>query len=200
MTDECEHAARRVYDGNLASSLRRIFLKHRLLWTGVGGQFRPDDVDQGRATTIRAFDDALTIHSFGWPSVDAYYAGSGSCLSVPHLTIPTLCVQVSGLSCQSWTHSHHQCGAIRIGAPEGCMCHNMCMQLSGMGMGVRGPASTQGHAHRGCAAVPCVVHRALLGGGLRAPALEPVALQESPLLPTPASLWIAPHARASLAP
>lgn len=37
------------------------------------GKVRPWDVPT--AKTIRDFDDALTIHSFGWNSVDEYYAG-----------------------------------------------------------------------------------------------------------------------------
>ncbi|KAG2432353.1 hypothetical protein HYH02_012927 [Chlamydomonas schloesseri] len=83
----------RIYDLNLATSLRNIFMKHELLWTGMPPPFRPDDVAAGRCPTIRDFDDAITIHSFGWPSVDAYYAGSSSALSVPHLPVPTLCIQ-----------------------------------------------------------------------------------------------------------
>jgi hypothetical protein len=35
-----------------------------------------------------------SIHSFGWKSVDQYYAGSSSSLSVPRLAVPTLCLQV----------------------------------------------------------------------------------------------------------
>jgi predicted alpha/beta-fold hydrolase len=46
-----------------------------------------------RCRTIREFDAAITIHSFGWPDVDAYYAGSGSCLSIPNVTVPLLCIQ-----------------------------------------------------------------------------------------------------------
>ena len=30
----------------------------------------------------------------GWPDVDAYYQGSGSCWMVPEVTIPLLCIQV----------------------------------------------------------------------------------------------------------
>lgn len=32
----------------------------------------------------------------GWPSVDAYYEGSSSSLSLPHIRLPLLCVQVRG--------------------------------------------------------------------------------------------------------
>ncbi|KXZ45822.1 hypothetical protein GPECTOR_50g616 [Gonium pectorale] len=69
----------RIYDLNLARALQRIFAKHALLWTGMPPPFRPDDVP--RVNTIREFDDAITIHSFGWPSVDEYYKGSSSSLS-----------------------------------------------------------------------------------------------------------------------
>ena len=82
----------RIYDTNLAQSLKRIFAKHALLWAHVGPPFRPADVPTCR--TIREFDDYVTIHSFGWKSVEDYYAGSSSSLSIPHVAIPLLCIQV----------------------------------------------------------------------------------------------------------
>ncbi|KAG2502252.1 hypothetical protein HYH03_000738 [Edaphochlamys debaryana] len=94
LTISNEHLTRgfnRIYDLNLARSLARIFAKHAALWTGMPPPFRPDDV--AACATIRQFDDAITIHSFGWRSVDEYYAGSSSALAVPKLTIPTLCIQ-----------------------------------------------------------------------------------------------------------
>ncbi|GIL85488.1 hypothetical protein Vretifemale_14002 [Volvox reticuliferus] len=81
----------RIYDLNLARSLQRIFAKHALLWTGMPPPFRPDEVPL--ASTIREFDDCITIHSFGWRTVDEYYRGSSSSLSVPRIAIPTLCIQ-----------------------------------------------------------------------------------------------------------
>ncbi|GIL67640.1 hypothetical protein Vafri_20979 [Volvox africanus] len=81
----------RIYDLNLARSLQRIFTKHALLWRGMPPPFRPEDVPL--ASTIREFDDCITIHSFGWRTVDEYYRGSSSSLSVPHIAIPTLCIQ-----------------------------------------------------------------------------------------------------------
>ncbi|GFR42363.1 hypothetical protein Agub_g3059 [Astrephomene gubernaculifera] len=81
----------RLYDLNLAHSLQRIFRKHAPLWAAAPPPFRPAAVPD--CHTIRAFDQAITIHSFGWPSVDDYYAGSSSCHSVPHVTVPTLCIQ-----------------------------------------------------------------------------------------------------------
>ena len=46
-----------------------------------------------RARTIRDFDDAITRISFGWDSVDNYYAGSSSSLSIPNVKIPCLVIQ-----------------------------------------------------------------------------------------------------------
>ena len=46
------------------------------------------------AKTIRDFDEAITAVAFNWPSVDAYYAGSSSSLSIPDVAIPLLVVQV----------------------------------------------------------------------------------------------------------
>lgn len=65
-----------VYDHNLARGLRTIFKRHETLFEGIGGEYQPDLAANCR--TIRDFDDAITRVSFGWPSVDAYYAGSGS--------------------------------------------------------------------------------------------------------------------------
>ena len=51
-------------------------MRHAHLFDGIGGEFQPELAAKCR--TIRDFDDAITRVSFGWPSVDAYYAGSGS--------------------------------------------------------------------------------------------------------------------------
>lgn len=53
---------------------------------------RPDLVPGCK--TVKDFDEHITRHSFGWPSVEAYYAGSSSSLSVPVIKVPTLCIQV----------------------------------------------------------------------------------------------------------
>jgi predicted alpha/beta-fold hydrolase len=82
----------RVYDVNLANSLRRIYARHEHLFQGLGGEYNPTLA--ANCKTIREFDDAITRVSFGWPSVDAYYAGSGSAASVPNVAIPLLCIQV----------------------------------------------------------------------------------------------------------
>eukprot|EP00195_Chlamydomonas_chlamydogama_P007473 CAMPEP_0202906248 /NCGR_PEP_ID=MMETSP1392-20130828/37919_1 /ASSEMBLY_ACC=CAM_ASM_000868 /TAXON_ID=225041 /ORGANISM="Chlamydomonas chlamydogama, Strain SAG 11-48b" /LENGTH=633 /DNA_ID=CAMNT_0049594653 /DNA_START=364 /DNA_END=2265 /DNA_ORIENTATION=- len=86
-----EKGFNKIYDWNLASSLKNIFAKHDKVWRGAKGGVRPEEVPNIK--TIREFDDAITIHSFGWQSVDQYYAQSSSSLSVPHVTIPLLCIQ-----------------------------------------------------------------------------------------------------------
>ena len=53
-----------------------------------------------RAGTIRQFDEAITRVSFGWPSVDAYYAGSSSAARVPGIRVPYLAVQVGEGGCR----------------------------------------------------------------------------------------------------
>ncbi|KAK9809973.1 hypothetical protein WJX72_002837 [[Myrmecia] bisecta] len=83
----------RIYDHNLANSLRAIYAKHAHLFEGLEGEYQPQLA--ARCRTIREFDDALTRCSFGWPSVDAYYAGSSSSLSIPHVKIPLLCIQAA---------------------------------------------------------------------------------------------------------
>ncbi|KAI8471311.1 MAG: Alpha/Beta hydrolase protein [Monoraphidium minutum] len=83
----------KIYDWNLAASLRRIFAGHTELWRGAAPPLRPDLVPA--AKTIREFDEAVTIHSFGWPSVDDYYAGSSSALRIPRVAIPLLCIQAA---------------------------------------------------------------------------------------------------------
>lgn len=63
----------RLYANRLGTALGRNFAKHRHLFDGLAGGF---DLERAAAAaTIREFDDALTIHSFGWPSVDDYYNG-----------------------------------------------------------------------------------------------------------------------------
>ena len=86
-----QHGFNQVYDRNLANGLAAILAKHKLLWAGKGGKFRPDIAL--RCKTIAEFDEAITIHSFGWPSVAEYYEGSSSSLSIPSVRIPLLCIQ-----------------------------------------------------------------------------------------------------------
>ena len=65
----------RVYDRNLANGLRKIYKNHEHLFEGLQdkGAYQLDLA--ANCKTIRDFDDAITRVSFGWPSVDAYYAG-----------------------------------------------------------------------------------------------------------------------------
>lgn len=84
----------RLYDFNLAKSLRRIYKNHHHLFveaTARGIKYDPDRALN--AKTIRDFDDAITRISFGWDSVDQYYAQSSSSLSVPSVKVPLLVVQ-----------------------------------------------------------------------------------------------------------
>lgn len=58
-----EHGFNRIYDWNLAKSLRRILAKHAAVFATATGKV--DAARAAEAKTIREFDDALTIHSFG---------------------------------------------------------------------------------------------------------------------------------------
>ncbi|EIE22712.1 AB-hydrolase YheT [Coccomyxa subellipsoidea C-169] len=92
MCDDNFHVGfNRIYDRNLAASLCNIYKRHEHLFEGIGGDYQLDLA--ANCKTIRDFDDAITRVSFGWPSVDAYYAGSSSSLSVPNVAIPLLCIQ-----------------------------------------------------------------------------------------------------------
>ncbi|XP_050268866.1 embryogenesis-associated protein EMB8-like [Quercus robur] len=81
------------YDKALASSLRKIFKKHALLFEDMGGEFNIQLA--ANAKYVRYFDDALTRVSFGFKSVDDYYSNSNSSDSVKHVGIPLLCIQAA---------------------------------------------------------------------------------------------------------
>ncbi|KAL4433399.1 hypothetical protein ABPG77_010252 [Micractinium sp. CCAP 211/92] len=86
----------KIYDWNLARSLNSIYKQHHHLFEKEAAtpQGRPYRADLAlNAKTIRDFDDAITRVAFGWPSVDAYYAGSSSSLSIPDVRIPLLIIQ-----------------------------------------------------------------------------------------------------------
>jgi hypothetical protein len=53
----------KIYNWNLASSLKKIFLKHQPLWRTYQGPGQPERVPH--VNTIREFDEAITVHSFG---------------------------------------------------------------------------------------------------------------------------------------
>ena len=106
-----ERGFNRVYDFNLARSLRTIFAEHAHLWEeekeeSKGGEGEKEkekkkgtldplfDPERAKAAkTIRDFDDAITRVSFGWPSVDRYYSGSSSAKRVAGVRVPLLCLQ-----------------------------------------------------------------------------------------------------------
>ena len=53
------------------------------------------DVDRAvNCTDIRAFDDAITRISFGFDTVDDYYATCSSANKIHRVCIPLLCIQV----------------------------------------------------------------------------------------------------------
>ncbi|WIA19026.1 hypothetical protein OEZ85_003687 [Tetradesmus obliquus] len=81
----------KIYNWNLAAGLKRIFAKHHLVWRGHSGPAQPQLVPT--CTTIREFDEAITVHSFNWEDVDAYYAGSSSAKRIPAVRLPLLCIQ-----------------------------------------------------------------------------------------------------------
>lgn len=83
----------RFYSRRLAQSLSTIFKRHLPLFLARGGELDP--VMACNCTTIRQFDEAVTRVVFGWPSVDAYYAGSSSADSLKHISLPLLCIQAA---------------------------------------------------------------------------------------------------------
>jgi len=74
MSDKNFHVGfNRIYDVSLALSLRRLFKQHSANFQGLGGEWKPEQA--ATCWSVRQFDDAITRVCFGWPSVDAYYAG-----------------------------------------------------------------------------------------------------------------------------
>jgi predicted alpha/beta-fold hydrolase len=65
LTIRCRHLQgfNKIYNWNLAAGLKRIFAKHQLVWRGHPGPAQPHLVPA--CTTIREFDEAITVHSFG---------------------------------------------------------------------------------------------------------------------------------------
>lgn len=61
--DSCRAGFNTIYDKNLSDGLKKIFAKHQLVWNGAKSPARPDLVLPSK--TIRAFDDAITRHTFG---------------------------------------------------------------------------------------------------------------------------------------
>ena len=85
-----EHGMGRVYSRSMGNGMRRLFTPHAALFRGSA---RFDTDMAAAATSVRDFDEAITRRSFGFPSVDAYYAASGSALRIGAVGVPLLCVQ-----------------------------------------------------------------------------------------------------------
>eukprot|EP01025_Chloroclados_australasicus_P011095 TRINITY_DN14807_c0_g1_i1.p1 TRINITY_DN14807_c0_g1~~TRINITY_DN14807_c0_g1_i1.p1 ORF type:complete len:455 (-),score=59.69 TRINITY_DN14807_c0_g1_i1:247-1476(-) len=82
----------RIYDQRLGTGLAKILKQHVEVLRNRDGL----DLEMAlNAKTVRDFDEAVTRRVFGWKSVDAYYAGSGSCDRIQNVRIPLLCVQAA---------------------------------------------------------------------------------------------------------
>ena len=101
----------RVYDKNLANGLRRIYKSHEHLFEALEDKGNYQLELAANSKTIRDFDDAITRVSFGWPSVDAYYAGEAFRQS---LSISTPVAACFADGCASCSKSGTQCGAKSI--------------------------------------------------------------------------------------
>eukprot|EP00741_Cyanophora_paradoxa_P014799 tig00020824_g14276.t1 len=85
---------RHVYDPQLTSAMRRMFLKNRALFE----QSREPSYDVPRALkskTIAEWDAAITVPCFGWRDAAHYYAEASSKLSLPRVAVPLLCVNAA---------------------------------------------------------------------------------------------------------
>lgn len=82
----------RVYNMEMVREMVELVARNKEVFN-----HRPniDVVTTLESRTIREFDDALTTLSFGWDSVDQYYAASSSADAIPGIKIPTLCVQAA---------------------------------------------------------------------------------------------------------
>jgi predicted alpha/beta-fold hydrolase len=87
-----ERGMGRVYSRSMGKGLRKIFTPHAHLFDAS----TPVDAAAAlRCSTVRGFDDAVTRRSFGFASVDDYYAQSGSASKLPRVRIPLLCLQAA---------------------------------------------------------------------------------------------------------
>jgi len=73
-----------IVHGSELKGCKRCCFKHSNLCV-LQGKFKPAVARVAR--TIREFDDAITIHSFGWESTDQYYASSSSAKAVPQVFV-----------------------------------------------------------------------------------------------------------------
>lgn len=62
-----------IYDINLTNRMRHIVCKHEMVWRSWHGPGREKVAERvKRVKSIREFDEAVTIHSFGeWDAVTA---------------------------------------------------------------------------------------------------------------------------------
>ncbi|RMZ52610.1 hypothetical protein APUTEX25_000729, partial [Auxenochlorella protothecoides] len=84
-----------LYNWNLGKSLRRIYLRHAPLFeaAAAAGEVAYKTDQAASASTISAFDDAITTVTYGYASVDDYYAAASSDRDVGAVCVPTLFVQ-----------------------------------------------------------------------------------------------------------
>eukprot|EP00741_Cyanophora_paradoxa_P005159 tig00000863_g5001.t1 len=82
---------RLLYDPKLASGMRAMFQPHASLFESCPR--RSYDVRGAlKARTVREWDEAITVRSFGWRDTAHYYAASSSKLALPHVAVPLLCI------------------------------------------------------------------------------------------------------------
>ena len=84
-----ERGMGRVYSRSMGKGLARVFQPHAALFEGLP---RFDVAAASAAATVREFDEAVTRRSFGFASVDLYYAACGSGARLAHVAVPLLCV------------------------------------------------------------------------------------------------------------
>jgi len=92
-TRSIEKGFNKVYDRRLGSSLVKILEANVEMFKQDDHGGRTDWQKGLAAKTIREFDEAITVGTFGWDSVEEYYAGSSSCRHIPRVRVPLLCIQ-----------------------------------------------------------------------------------------------------------
>ncbi|KAL9680347.1 hypothetical protein QQ045_018225 [Rhodiola kirilowii] len=80
-----------IYDKSLANALVKIFKKHALLFSDMGGEYNIELA--ANAKSVKHFDEGLTRVSFGFKSADDYYSKSSSSDSIKYVKRPLLCIQ-----------------------------------------------------------------------------------------------------------
>ncbi|WCJ18750.1 alpha/beta-Hydrolases superfamily protein [Euphorbia peplus] len=82
-----------IYDKALTNALRKIFLKHVSPFEELDGEY--DIRTAAKARSVREFDQVLTRVSFGFQSVDEYYAKSSSSRMIKDVRRPLLSIQAA---------------------------------------------------------------------------------------------------------